>query len=463
MYAEDAKDDQNNLPRKKLNQYTFEELQDCADNEFKNLNAAKLSRTAPYEVGSLLERLSPEDRQKVLRKLSEEGASEVLAEMNAEDSAEIISEMRDSRAIKILQALEPDDAADLLRELSEEDRGRLLAKLPAESARVLHDLLAYDRDTAGGVMTPYVTYVHDDMTCDEAIKYLRKCQNDAENVESIYVVDNTKHLVGVLSINKLLWASPDKKISDVMCKTVEGVCTVEQDKESVAQTMTQLHYNTLPVIDSQGCLIGIITHDDVIDIIQEEATEDIQKLHGAGGDETIHDGVLYSVIRRVPWLVINLIIAFLAARVISLFEDKIARITILAVFMNLISSLSGNSGAQTLAVAIRSFALGEFHTRDAAGILFRELIKGCVNGIVVGFIAGIVAGIWTKSSMVGVVIWVSMVLNMTLSGLVGAFIPMFLSKIKCDPAQSSYIFLTTVTDIVGTFIFLSIGSNLLLK
>lgn len=456
-------DNQSGMPRKNLNQYTFEELQDCADHEFKDLNAAKLSRTAPYEVGSLLERLSPEDRQKVLRKLSEEDASEVLAEMDTEDSAEILSEMRDSRAVKILQALEPDDAANLLRELDNDDRERLLGKLPPEDARVLHDLLTYDPDTAGGVMTPYVTYVYADMLCDEAIQHLRECQNDAENVESIYVVDNTKHLVGVLSINKLLWSGPNKKISDIMCRTVEGVCTVEQDKESVAQMMAQLHYNTLPVIDSQGCLIGIITHDDVIDIIQEEATEDIQKLHGAGGDETIHDGVLYSVVRRTPWLVINLIIAFFTARVISLFEDRIAELTILAVFMNLISSLSGNSGAQTLAVAIRSFALGEFHARDAAGILLRELVKGLVNGIVVGIIAGFVAGFWTHNMMVGVVILISMVLNMALSGLVGAFIPMFLNKIKCDPAQSSYIFLTTVTDIVGTFIFLSIGSNLLIK
>ncbi len=454
---------QSNIPHKNLNQYTFEELQDCADHEFKNLNAAKLSRTAPYEVGSLLERLSTEDRQKVLQKLSEQDASEVLAEMDAEDSAEIISEMRDSRAIKILQALEPDDAANLLRELDGEDRERLLAKMSVDDARVLRDLLAYDPDTAGGVMTPYVTHVYADMTCDEAINHLRECQNYAENVESIYVVDNSQHLIGVLSINKLLWSNPRKKISDIMCKTVEGICTIEQDKESVAQIMAQLHYNTLPVIDSQGCLIGIITHDDVIDIIQEEATEDIQKLHGAGGDETIHDGILYSVVRRIPWLIINLIVAFFAACVISLFENKIAELTILAVFMNLISSLSGNSGAQTLAIAIRSFALGEFHTRDSAGILFRELIKGLVNGIIVGLVAAIVTGLWTKTLMVGIVIFISMVLNMALSGLVGAFIPMFLSRIKCDPAQSSYIFLTTVTDIVGTFIFLSIGSNLLLK
>ncbi|MDR3274039.1 MAG: magnesium transporter [Puniceicoccales bacterium] len=453
---------QKNVPKKELNQYTFEELRDCADNEFKNLNAAKLSRTSPYEVGSLLERLSPEDRQKVLKKLSEEDASDVLAEMNAEDSAEIISEMRDSRAIKILRALEPDDAAGLLRELDDDDRERLLSKMPKGDADVLRDLLTYDPDTAGGVMTPCVISVCDDMTCDEAIQHLRKSRDSGENIENIYVVDTKNHLVGVLSINKLLWTASNKKISDIMCATIEGICTAEQDKELAAKMMTQFHHNTLPVIDSQGCLIGVITHDDVIDIIQEEATEDIQKLHGAGGDETIHDGIIYSTVRRTPWLIINLFIAFFTSRVISLFEAKISEFTILAVFMNLVASLGGNSGAQTLAISIRSFALGEYHPGDSGGILLRETFKGMLNGLLIGTIAALITGLWARNGMVGLVVFISMIANMSLSGLVGAFIPIFLKRIKCDPAQSSYIFLTMVTDSVGMLIFLSIGSRLLL-
>jgi magnesium transporter len=453
---------QKNIPKKKLNQYTFEELRDCADNEFKDLNAAKLSRTSPYEVGSLLERLSPEDRQKVLKKLSEEDASDVLAEMDAEDSAEIISEMRDSKAIKIFGALEPDDAAGLLRELDDDDRERLLSKMPKEDSDVLRDLLTYDPNTAGGVMTPCVISVRDDMTCDEAICYLRESQDSGENTEIIYVVDAKNHLVGVLGISKLLWTASSKKIRDIMCEAIEGVCTAEQDKESVAKVMAQFHHNTLPVVDSQGCLIGIITHDDVIDIIQEAATEDIQKLHGAGGDETIRDSVAYSAIRRIPWLIVNLFIAFFTSRVISIFEAKISEFTILAVFMNLVASLGGNSGAQTLAISIRSFALGEYHSGDSGGILLREPFKGFLNGVVVGSIAAILTGLWAENSTVSLVIFISMVANMSLSGLVGAFIPIFLKRIKCDPAQSSYIFLTMVTDSVGMFIFLSIGSKLLL-
>jgi magnesium transporter len=455
-------DNQKNIPRKKLNQHTFEELRDCADNEFRGLIAAKLSRTSPYEVGSLLERLSQEDRQKVLKKLSEEDASDVLAEMDAEDSAEIISEMRDSKATKILRALEPDDGAGLLRELDDDDRERLLSKMPKEGANILRDLLTYDPNTAGGVMTPCVISVRDDMTCDEAIRHLRNSQDSGENTDSIYVVDAKDHLVGILGIGKLLWTASNKKIRDVMCSTVEGVCTAEQDKESIAKVMAQFHHNTLPVIDSQGCLIGIITHDDVINSIQEEATEDIQQLHGAGGDETIRDGIAYSAIRRTPWLIINLFIAFFTSRVISLFEEKISEFTILAVFMNLVASLGGNSGAQTLAISIRSFALGEYHPGDSGGILLRETFKGLLNGVVVGAVVALLIGLWTAHSTVSLVVFVSMVANMSVSGLVGAFIPIFLKRIKCDPAQSTYIFLTMVTDTVTMFIFLNIGSKLLL-
>jgi magnesium transporter len=184
------------------------------------------------------------------------------------------------------------------------------------------------------------------MTCDEAIQHLLKSQDSDENVENIYIIDTKNHLVDVLSINKLLWAASNRKISDILCATIEDICATEQDKELVAKMITQFHYKTLAVIDSQGWLIGLITHDDVIDIIQKEAMEDIQELHGAdaGGDETIYDDILYSTVRRTPGLIINLFVAFFTSHVISLFEAKIFEFTILAIFVNLVASLGGNSG-----------------------------------------------------------------------------------------------------------------------
>ncbi|MDR1890717.1 MAG: magnesium transporter [Puniceicoccales bacterium] len=445
-----------------LRHYSFEELQDCADNDFKNLNAIKLARTPPHEIGAWLERLSPEEREIVLRKLSDDDVTEVLAEMNVSDSAEIISEMRDAKAIKILSSLAPDDAADLLGELEDDVRERLMAKMPSQVATTLRNLLTYDPNTAGGVMTPNVATLKIDMTVDEAIEFLRKNKDVAENVESLYVVDDKKHLVGVLNIQKLLWTDPHSKIGDLMCSEVEGICSLEQDKETVAHMMAKNHFNTLPVVDGQHRLIGIVTHDDVIDILREEATEDIQKLHGAGGDESIHDSVSYSIFKRTPWLVVNLCIAFITAGVIHIFEKRIAQCTVLAVFMVMITGLSGNSGAQTLAIAIRGLALGEYHNGDSPGVILRETLKGLLNGIIIGFIALVVTGIWSRNIRVGVVVFLAMILNMGLSGLVGSLIPIFLTRIKCDPAQSSYIFLTSITDIAGMFIFLGIGSYFLL-
>ncbi|MDR2628390.1 MAG: magnesium transporter [Puniceicoccales bacterium] len=442
--------------------YTFEELQDCVENDFKNLNAIKLARTPPHEIGAWLERLSQEEREIVLRKLSVDDVTEVLAEMNVSDSAEIISEMRDAKAIKILSSLAPDDAADLLGELEDDVRERLMAKMPSQVAATLRNLLTYDPNTAGGVMTPHVAALKVDMTVDEAIEFLRENKDVAENVESLYVTDNKKHLVGVLNVQKLLWTDPHAKIGDLMCHEVEGICSLEQDKETVAHMMAKNHFNTLPVVDGQHRLIGIVTHDDVIDILREEATEDIQKLHGAGGDESIHDSVPYSIFRRTPWLVINLCIAFVTASVIRIFEQRIAQCTVLAVFMVMITGLSGNSGAQTLAIAIRGLALGEYHSGDSLTVVLRETLKGFLNGIIIGFIALIVTGIWSQNIKVGVVVFLAMILNMGLSGFVGSLIPIFLTRIKCDPAQSSYIFLTSVTDIAGMFIFLGIGSYFLL-
>ncbi|MDR1433266.1 MAG: magnesium transporter [Puniceicoccales bacterium] len=445
-----------------LKYYTFEELQNCATNDFKDLNAIKLARTPHHEIGAWLERLSHEDREIVLRKLSAGDISAVLAEMDAEDSAEIISEMRDAKAIKILNSLALDDAADMFRELDEDDRNRLLTKMPPIASAALQNLLTYEHDTAGGVMNPHVSALTIHMTIDEAIEFLRNSKDFAENIDSLYVVDEKKHLVGVLNVQKLLWTDPNIKIGTIMCENVEGICTPEQDKETVAHIMAKNHCNTLPVVDGQRRLIGIITHDDVIDILRDEATEDIQKLHGAGGDETIHDGVWYSISKRTPWLVINLCIAFVTASVIQFFEHKIAQRTILAVFMVMITGLSGNSGAQTLAISIRGLALGTYKSLDSPGIIFRETLKGLSNGIIVGFIAGIVTGIWGHDPMVGVVVFVAMILNMGLSGFVGSCIPVLLTRLKCDPAQSSYIFLTSIADIAGMFIFLGIGSHFLL-
>jgi magnesium transporter len=208
--------------------------------------------------------------------------------------------MCDPKAIKIASSLAPHDDADLLRELAGDIKDRLMAKMTQQISETLRNLLAYDPNTAGGIMTPCVAALKTEMTVDEVIEFIRKNKDVSENIESLYVVDGKAYLVGVLNMQKLLWTDPNTKIGNMMWSEVEGIFTLEQDKETVAHLMAKNHFNTSPVIDRQHRLVGIITHDDVIDILREDATEDIQKLHGAGGDENIHDTVSNSIFKRTP-------------------------------------------------------------------------------------------------------------------------------------------------------------------
>jgi magnesium transporter len=443
--------------------YTFDELMQLAlDEDWEAIEPQRLARTSPYEVGSLLERLDSEKRQAILKKLSYEDAADIIAEMDTEDSADMLREMKSIRARKIIEGLEPDDAACLLREFGIQEQERILVNLPEEVAHTIRNLLSYDPDTAAGVMTPYVTTLRDDMTVDEAIHHIRREKNETENNDMLYVVDAQKRLMGVTSVRDLIWSRPNKKISNLMHKELRGVCQADQHKEDAARLMTELNFQNLPVVDARGRLMGMITYDDVMDILRDAATEDIQKLHGAGADENIHDDVFSSVAKRAPWLIANLGIALILAKVISLFTEQIAQLTLLAVFMNLVSSLGGSAGAQTLAVAIRSLALGNLHTGDARRICWREFCKGLSNGLMMGFLTSVIAAIWTRNPMVGLVLFLAMIMNMGLAGLAGALIPLSLQSLHFDPAQSSYIFLSSITDIAGVSIFLTLGSKLLL-
>ncbi len=442
--------------------YDLETLLDLNPDDFENLDLLKLEYTAPHVLATFLERHKVDDRRIVLRLLGEAQASEVLAEMDSEDTAETMGAMREWRAVKILEELDADDAADVINELDEADQKRLLAKLQPEIAATVRNLLTYDEDTAGGIMNPDVASVPITSTVAEAIQYLRTIKNEVEHFHYVYVLGKDKRLEGVLSIRDLLLAKPEQAITEIVETALQGVCLATDDKEAVALLLADLNLSALPVVDRQYRLIGIVTYDDVIDILQEEATEDIQRLVGAGPDESIHHSIAFSVSRRSPWLFVNLITAFFGSWIISAFKSEIESFTLLAVFMSLVASLGGNTGSQTLAVSIRSLALGELQAQDGFWVCLREGLKGLLNGIVLGTIAGGIAWFWTQHEKLALVIFIACILNMALAGLVGAFIPLFLKRLQLDPAQSSSIFLTAITDMAGYLIFLTLGSWLIL-
>lgn len=445
-----------------IEKYTFDELMELYQNDFRGLNRLKLSHTPAHELGEFLGRLDPEEQNIFLKKLSDQVAGEILSEMDSEDSAEVLAQMKDIRALRILENLEPDDAAYIVRQLESEDRDRLLGKLPIATAKTIYELAAHDPDTAAGVMTPNVNKIRNDWTVDESIQMIRSEKGDNENLDTIYVVDEFGKLVGSITLHRLIRARGNESIQEIMDPDIQGACQADEPTSRVAQAMADYNLQSIPVIDSLGRLIGMITHDDVIDIIQENATRDLQILHGAGADENIHDPIAYSVAKRSPWLVVNLLTAALGAIVVSMFQKQIEQLTLLAVFMTMITSLGGNAGGQTLAVAIRSLSLGEWHTGDTKSICFRETLKGICNGILIGMISAIVSAVVTQKLMVGVVIFLTMIVNMAICGLSGALIPWILRRFNFDPAQSAYIFLTMITDSLGTYIFLMLGCAFLL-
>ena len=430
--------------------------------ELANLNLVRLAATSAFTVGQFLERLEVEDRRDVLRQLSTERAAEVLSEMDEEEAAEVLSEIRTPRAVRILDDFEPDDAADIVAELEPEVRDHLMSKLERSSRSNIETLLAFDPDTAGGIMTTEVDTALEDMTVDEATALIREFADKHEDLHYVYVVNRQHQLQGIISLRKLIQSKPHQKVSAIMRTDIQGVCTPEMDKEEVALLMAEHNLPDIAVMDEDNILLGVITHDDVLDVIQDEATEDIQKLAGAGGDEDIHDDTLFSIRRRLPWLAVNLATAFVAAMVVKLFENEIGALPILAAIMPIIAGVGGNSGQQSLAITIRSIALGQVKEGDSRNILFRQAAIGLVNGLLIGLLAAFMVAFFGGPMKLSVIVLAAMIINLAVGCLTGTMVPLILLKLKQDPAQVSSILLTFVTDTGGFFVFLTLGSIFLL-
>jgi magnesium transporter len=442
--------------------YSHEELMEWPREELAHLNAVRLGATSAFTVGQFLERLEVEDRRDVLRQLSTERAAEVLSEMDDEDAAEVLAEMRFPRAVRILDDFEPDDAADVVAELEPDVRDKLMSSLEGESRSNIETLLAFDPDTAGGIMTTEVDTAHVDMTVDEAIEVIRQFADKHEDLHYVYVVNRKRQLKGIVSLRKLIQSSPNQKISAIMRSEIDGVCHPEMDKEHVALLMAEYNLPDIAVVDADNILLGVITHDDVLDVIQEEATEDMQKLAGAGGDEDIHDDILFSIRRRQPWLAVNLATAFIAALVVKLFVDQIQALPLLAAIMPIIAGVGGNSGQQSLAITIRSIALGQVKEGDSRNILFRQAAIGLINGLLIGLLAAVMVAFFGGPIKLSVIVLAAMIINLAIGCLTGTLIPLILLRLNQDPAQVSSILLTFVTDTGGFFIFLLLGSIFLL-
>jgi len=415
----------------------------------------------PADVAEVLSELSDEQATKLIHRLFlRHAAAEPLGEMEPEESAELVAKLDRAEASEILSRMDPDDAVDLLLELPEEVQRELLSRLSKRDAEVLTDLLSYPPDTAGGLMSPEVVPLSLSMTVQEAIDLLRRRQEEAETVYYAYAVDDEGRLQGVLSLRDMALAPPGKELRDLVIRDAITV-PVDADVEEVARLFDKYDYFALPVVDCEGKLLGVITVDDVIDVMREEATEDIYRAQSVPLEDRVGTPWYESLRLRLPWLSFNLLTAFLAAAVVGAFESTIARVAALAIFMPIIAGQGGNAGMQTVTIVTRGIALGEVPKGEGWGLLFKEVLLGLLNGIVIGAVVGLVAFLWKGEPLLGLVAFLAMVLNMLAAGIAGTVIPLTLRALRLDPALASSIFLTTVTDVLG-FAFLFLLARLIL-
>jgi magnesium transporter len=396
-------------------------------------------------------------------------ASRILAQMEPTQAASVITDMEAPEAAMVLEAMDPDDRVDVLEHVPEPLHDQLLQQMDEDHAADTRSLEKHSSDTAGGIMTSDVTALYEHLTVENAIATLRKLNEELEQMFYVYVIDARGHLIGVLSMRDLILAQPTSRLRQIMIPNVRSV-PATMDQEEVANLFRKHHYLAMPVVDERGRLIGLITLDDVVDVLQEEATEDVQKMFGAGAEERLSSPWQYSFRKRVGWLEVNLATAFLAAWVISWFDDVIGALPILAAYQSIVSGMGGNAGAQALAVAIRGMALGEGGKNLFWNVIYREAIVGLMAGTVVGLSTWIcaVCGIFGMAKyqghamLFGAVMCLALVINHLNACVTGAAIPFAMRRLGFDPAQSATIFATTFTDCGGFFATLWLAKMLLL-
>jgi len=410
----------------------------------------------PADIAELLDALEePELKQKIFTSLAPDLASEVFSFASPLTQEELSQELSNAALGEIVERLDSDDAVDLLASLPEEQARAVLDQVPQELSAEMSQLLRYPADTAGGIMQIEHVEVPEGATVTQAIEMIRDHVEDVPDIHNVFVVDPQRRLVGVLPLRKLILARPDDPVERIMDKMVTSA-RVDLDQEQVAQLFKRYDLLSLPVVDAQGVLLGRVTIDDVVDVLEEEATEDIYKLAGLSSEDTVFDSPQESIRRRLPWLGLNLLTTTLSASVISFFEGTIHSVAIAAAFMTMVAAQGGNAGVQTLTVIVRGLALGEVNLSHAKRVLFKELLVALGNGLILGIAAGFIAYLWKGQPMLGLVLTLALLVNLVVAAFIGSVIPFTLRWFGIDPAVASNVFVTACTDLCGFLSFLGI-------
>ncbi len=422
---------------------------------------------------NLLQKQHPADLAQIFGELPERerhATFGVLVEKSGKLAMEAVSELGPEKGAELLALRPAEEIARLSQEIPSDDAAALIAHLPRELSAVVvemirpkpgggvTELLEYEEQTAGRLMNPNVFALPEDLTAGEAITAVQTAR-DVEMVFYLYVVDERRHLVGVVSLRRLLLVPTDTPLKRIMTTEVYSA-RVDTDQEEVARQVASYNLLAIPVVDPENKLAGIITVDDVIDVIKDEATEDVYRLAGIAKDDSVETPALDSLRRRLPWLFVNLATAFLAATVVGFFEGTINQVVALAALMPIVAGMGGNAATQTLAVIVRGLALGELTWANARKALAKEATVGLANGVALGLVAAAGAWLLKSNAMLGGVLGLAMILNMFVAATAGTLIPLGLRALKVDPALASSVFITTLTDVFGFFSFLGLATLL---
>ncbi len=445
--------------------FNYDELQNFAaliETESRRQILKDFDDLHPSDIAELITLLSPDLREKLVQLVGKKIPAEVFAELDPNILSEVVDQMDLRTLVSAVKDLDTDDAVFVLEDLDEADQQQVLKKIPENDRRILQRALDYPEESAGRLMRSDYVAIPPFWTVGQTIDYLRDGQDVPDSFLEIYIVDPTHKPVGVVYLSQILRAQRPIKIADLQESdfTVVGVA---MDREQVAHLFERYNLVSAPVVDENQRMVGVVTADDVLEIMAEEAGEDILRLGGVTAEQTVTDNVLQATRSRFSWLLINLGTAVLASVVIALFDASIEKMVALAVLMPIVASMGGNAGTQTLTIAVRALATRELLSLNARRVILREVGVGMMNGLLFAVIGGLIAGLWFSDLWLGIALGLAMVVTLIIAALSGILIPIGLDKLGIDPAIASGVFVTTVTDVIGFMAFLGFATILLVQ
>lgn len=437
-----------------LNIITF--LKDGKRKAFQDI----IEELQPYDTGVIYQQLPEKHKVRFLTYLTIEQLTALIQELNQELQLEVLQKIGVEKSAKVMDRMDNDDLASLFDEMDPEVKSRFLAKMNKEESTAVQDLMKYKAETAGRLMTNRYVWIPQEYTVREVVDKLKSFAELAETINYLYVIDEEKRLVGVVSYRDLILADAHEKIQEIMFSRVISV-HVDTDQEEVANIIERYDFLAVPVVDDEKTLIGIITVDDVIDVVIQEANEDIEKLSASGKDIDFDTPALVASARRLPWLILLLFIGLLSGSIISGFEDTLGTVVALAFFMPMIAGMTGNTGTQSLAVIVRGLISRDLDKKLVTKVVLRELGVGITIGITCAILIAIIAFVWRGDLILGMVVGVSLFFTLIIGTLAGTIIPLILYKLNIDPAIASGPLITTVNDILSLLIYFGIATAFL--